>query len=160
MTTNLAPPPIKIPAPFTQDKDTLNFFSTLLNTIYQMWVKLYGIRFSAKVNTTDATPTALLRSQVQTNTTLMLDACIVARRTGGGSGTSGDSAFYKLTGAYKNINGVLTGIGSPIVDAGEDQAAWSVDFAADADFAVITVTGAADNNITWVGTVSIYEAGA
>jgi hypothetical protein len=160
MTLRLAPPPLAVPDEFAQDKQKNAFFSALLNTIYQMWTALYGIRFSASVKTTDAAATEIMRVQVPTNQTVMLDVVIVARRTGGSSGTTGDSAFYQLTGAYKNISGALTGIGSPGKTGGEDQAAWDVAFSDSGGYALILVTGAANNNITWVGTVYSYTVGA
>jgi len=160
MSITLNPPPLSIPSDFAQDKEKNAFFNSLLNTIYQIWTALYGIRFSATVKTTDATPTGFMRVQVPTDKTVMIEAAVVARRTGGGSGTAGDSAFYKLTGAYKNIAGALTGIGSPSLVQGEDQAAWDVAFAAAGGYAIVTVTGASDNNITWEGTLYSYTVGA
>jgi hypothetical protein len=160
MTLRLAPPPLQVPAEFAVDKPKAAFFSSLLNTLYQLWTAVYGIRSTAKVTTTDATVTGLVRIPVRTNKTVMVQAFLVAKRTGGSSGATGDSAFYVLTGAYKNISGVLTGIGTPDLVSGEDQAGWNVGFSTSGEFAVITVTGAANNNITWEGTYSVYEVGA
>lgn len=160
MTISLAPPPLQVPSDFVVDKEKNGFFSALLNTIYQLWTQVYGIRTTGVVKTTDATQTALLRVLVNDGFTVMLDLAIVARRTGGSAGTDGDSAFYKLTGAYKNVGGVLTGIGTPAVVAGEDQVGWSVDFTNAGGYAIVTVTGAANNNITWSGTLYTYTVGA
>lgn len=160
MTISLAPPPLQVPADFLQDKVKQAFFNGLINTIYQLWTATYGIRTTAKLKTTDATPTGLIRVEVPSGRTVMIQAHIVARRTGGSSGTDGDSAFYVLTGAYKNIAGTLTGIGTPDVVQGEDQAGWDVAFSDSGGFAVVTVTGAANNNITWEGTISTYVAGS
>lgn len=160
MSISLAPPPLQVPPDFALAKDKNAFFSALLNTLYQLWTAVYSIRAQNRTTTTDATVTALLRVEVPTNKTVMLDACVVARRTGGSAGTNGDSAFYHITGAYKNIAGVLTGIGSPVLDAGEDQAAWNVAFTSSGSYAVVTVAGAVNNNITWEGAVSVYTVGA
>lgn len=160
MTIKLNPPPLQVPGAFLQDKSVAAFFNGLLNTIYQLWNAVYAIRAAVKIKTTDATPTGLIRVKVPNNKTVMIQAHIVARRTGGGSGATGDSAFYVLTGAYKNISGVLTGIGSPNLIGGEDQAGWDVGFTSSATDAVVLVTGAAGNDVTWEGTVSAYEVGS
>lgn len=160
MTLPLNPPPLQVPSDFLKSKPMSAFFSGLLNTLYQIWTSLYSIRASARVETTDATPTGIIRTQLQSDTTVMIQAHIVARRTGGSAGTLGDSAFYVLTGAYKNIGGVLTGIGTPTLYGGEDQAAWDVGFTSSGDNVAVVVTGAANNNITWVATISTYEVGS
>lgn len=160
MTLPLAPPPLQIPPDFATDKLKNGFFSALVNTLHQMWSSLYGIRFTNKVKTTDATPTGIVRIPVESGKTVMVQAYIVARRTGGSAGSNGDSAFYVLTGAYKNIAGVLTGIGTPNLVGGEDQASWVVSFSTTAEFAVVVVTGDANTDITWEGTFSTYTVGA
>lgn len=160
MTISLAPPPLDVPGDFAADKPKAAFFSGLLSTLYQLWNTVYSIRSNAKVLTTDATATGLVRISVPTNKTVMIDVFIAARRTGGSAGTIGDSAFYHLTGAYKNVAGTLTGIGTPTLIQGEDQVGWAVAFSSSGEFAVVTVTGAANNNITWEGTFSTYTVGA
>lgn len=160
MTISLQPPPIQIPKQFAADAAVNGFFSALLNTIYQIWIALYSIRTQSKITTTDATNTEIFSVLVDTNKTVMIQASIVARRTGGGSGTVGDSAWYFLLGAYKNIGGVLTGIGAPSLTGGEDQAGWNVSFTSAGSNAIVQVTGAAGNNITWEGTLSAYTVGA
>lgn len=160
MSIKLAPPPLQVPPEFAGDRLKAAFFNGLLNTVYQMWTALYGIRTTAKLATTDATATSMIRVSVEAGKTVMIEARIAARRTGGAAGADGDSAFYILTGAYKNVAGVLTGIGTPDLIAGEDQAGWNVAFSSSGAFAIILVTGAANNNITWEGTVSTYTVGA
>lgn len=160
MTIKVNPPPLQIPSTFLSDKQTGAFFNGLMNTVYQLWTAVYGLQDSAKVTTTDATNTALIKTPVPEGTIVMLDCRIVARRTGGAGGTIGDGAFYVLTGAYKNVGGVLTGIGTPNIVSGEDQAGWAVGFTSVGTDAVVTVQGAADNTVLWKGTLSVYEAGA
>lgn len=160
MTISLAPPPLQVPSEFASDKPKAAFFNTLLNTVYQLWTAVYGIRTKATLRTTNATITGLLNIDVPTDKTVMIEAAIVARRTGGSAGANGDSAWYKLTGAYKNIAGTLTGIGSPDLIGGENQAGWNVGFSNSGTNAVVTVQGAANNDITWEGTVSAYYVGA
>lgn len=160
MSLALAPPPLQIPPEFATDQLKAAFFGGLINTLYQVWTSLYSIRTPVKVKTTDNTVTGLLRIAVPSGKTVMIEARIVCRRTGGSSGTEGDSAFYTLTGAYKNVSGVLTGIGVPDLIAGEDQAGWAVAFSTSGEFAVVTVQGAAGNDITWEGSVSSFIVGA
>lgn len=159
MTLSLAPPPLQVPREFAKDKEKAAFFSGLINTLYQLWTNVYGIRLKTKVTTTDNTVTGAVRIPIQSGKTTMIQAHIAARRTGGSSGTDGDSAFYVLTGAYKNISGTLTGIGTPDLVSGEDQASWNVGFSSSGQEAVVTVLGATNNNITWEVTVSTYEVG-
>lgn len=157
---SLSPPPLQVPADFLADKQKAAFFSGLINTMYQLWNTTYNIRFKSKVKTTDATTTAIIRAGVANGKTLLVQAFIVARRTGGSAGTEGDSAFYVLTGAYKNISGVLTGIGTPNLVGGEDQVAWNVGFSSAGTDIVVTVVGEVNNDITWECTISTYEVGA
>lgn len=160
MTLSLNPPPLQVPPEFVKNKQQNAFFSGLLNTIYQIWTTVYGIRARATIRTTDNTVTAMLRAKVADGKTIMIQAYIVARRTGGSSGTNGDSAFYVLTGAYRNVGGVMTGIGTPDLVVGEDNAAWTVGFTSSGTDAIVTVTGDNGNDITWEGAISTYEVGA
>jgi hypothetical protein len=158
--TTLTPPPLQMPSEFALDKPKAEFFNTLLNTIYQMWNALYGIRTTAKILTTDNVVTSLARIDIPTDKTVMIEAMVVARRTGGTSGAVGDSAWYRLTGAYKNIAGTLTGIGVPELIGGENQASWNIGFSTSGFNAVVIVIGDNGNNITWEGTISTYYVGA
>lgn len=160
MSLKLNPPPLQIPQAFANDKQIAAFFSSFINVVYQMWNALYGIRADTSTKTTDATPTAIIRVPVDEGKTVMIQASVVARRTGGSAGTLGDSAFYVLTGAFKNVGGVLTGIGTPDLIGGEDNAAWDCGFDSVGQEALVVVTGDTNNNITWNATVSNYEVGA
>lgn len=159
MSLSQSPPPLELPAEFAQDKYKRTFFEALLRTFYQMWQELYYRTRSAKITTTNATPTALLSVEIPTNRTIYIDSRVVARRTGGSSGTEGDSAWYRLTGGYKNINGTLSIIGTASLDQGEDQSGWAVQYSSSGTLIVLTVTGAADNNITWECDVEVTEVG-
>jgi hypothetical protein len=160
MTIALQPPPLQIPSAFGKDKGIATFFSALLNTIYQMWVALYSLQTQSKVTTTDATNTELFNVLIPNNTTVMIIVDVCAHRTGGVSGTLNDSGYYQLIGAYKNTAGVLTGIGSANYIHSADQAGWSISFTSVGTSAIVQVTGAAGNNITWQGTLSTVTAGA
>lgn len=160
MSITLNPPPLQIPPDFMQDEFKRGFFGGLINTLYQIWTALYGIRLNVKVKTTDNTSTGIIRIPVPAGKTVMIQATVVARRTGGVSGSDGDSAWYQLTGAYKNIAGVLTGIGTPNLIGGEDQSGWDLVFSTSSQDAVVAVVGAVGNDITWEGMVSTYTVGA
>lgn len=160
MVASVNPPPLNVPATYLQDKLSAAFFNSLVQTLYQLWTKVYQIRFGSTTKTTDASVTAAIRVLVNEGRTVMIVASIVARRTGGTAGASGDSAWYQLMGAYKNVGGVLTGVGSPSLVGGEDQAGWNVGFTSSANYAIITVLGAVNNDITWETTMSSYEVGA
>ena len=161
MVTSVNPPPLQVPAGLLKDKVMQAFFGGLVNTIYQLWTTTFAIRVKTKVLTTDATVTAILRVPIAAGNSTMIVAYIVCRRTGGGGpGTVGDTAWYQLMGCYKNISGVLTGIGSPSLIGGEDVAAWNVGFSTSAAEALVTVVGEAAVDITWESAVSTYNVGA
>lgn len=160
MTINVNPPPLQIPPEFASEKVKSKFFSGLINTLYQLWTSVYGLRVGIKVITNDATPTAALRVPIQNGKTTMVVAYVAARRTGGSAGSDGDSAWYRLMGAYKNVGGTLTGIGTPSLFGGEDQAGWDFYFSSSGTEIVLTVVGAANNDITWEGAASTYVVGA
>lgn len=155
-----APPPLEIPSAFGKDRSIANFCSALLNTIYQMWVALYAQQTQSKITTTDATVTEIFSVEVADGTAVMLVARVCAHRTSGSSGSLNDSGFFQVIGAYKNTAGTLTGIGAPSSVEQSDQGTWAVSFTSSGTNAIITVTGATGNHITWQGSLSTYQAGA
>jgi len=159
MTINVNPPPLQIPPNYLKTKEDEGFFNSLIRTIYQLWREVYSLRFQATTKTTDASLTAMQRVTVNLNKTIYFEARVVARRTGGTAGSDGDSAFYRLDAAFKNIGGSLTQIGSIITNGGEDQAAWNATFGISGSEILLLAQGAANNNITWESTLSIYEVG-
>lgn len=159
MSLSVSPPPMQVPAAFTKDKQSASFFNSLISTIYQLWTSEYSRGISAKVNTTDNTQTAMLRIPIDEGKTTAINAIIVARRTSG-DGSDGDSAFYTMTGAYKNVGGTLTGIGSVLNDGGEDVSGWAVGLSSVGSYAVVIVQGAVDTDITWVGEINAITVGS
>ena len=156
----IAPPILTLPPSLQQDKETAKFFDGLMRFIYQLWSEVNGRNFEEKTLTTDATVTPLQRILVNENTTVFIEARVVARRTGGSAGSVGDSAFYILQGCFKNISGTVSLVASTILNGGEDQSAWDLGFAISGAQAVLVGTGAANNNITWESNVNYYEVGA
>ena len=106
--------------------------------------------YQQRVTTTDATVTTLHTVAIPTSTTVLIKGFIVARRTGGASGTAEDGAAYEFSAVYKNVAGTATLIGAAIITVvGESQAGWDVTLVVSTSNVQIRVTGAAANNITW-----------
>ncbi|MEB3150913.1 MAG: hypothetical protein VKL60_18085 [Sphaerospermopsis sp.] len=101
------------------------------------------------VNTTDATVTTLHTITLATDTTYDIWGKVRARRTGGASGTTGDSAGYNFFATVKNIGGTASLVSTADITAKEDQSAWDLTIDATGATIRIRVTGAASNNITW-----------
>lgn len=104
------------------------------------------------VQTTDATVTVLdtIPMGVLTAPINVIESVVTGARTGGSSGTAGDSAGYKIIATYKNVAGTVTLVGSiVVVMSSEDQAAWNCTFAVNGQNIELRVTGAANNNVTW-----------
>jgi hypothetical protein len=102
------------------------------------------------VSTTDATVTTLGSYTIPTDTTVVIETFITARRTGGVSGTAGDSAGYKLTNTYKNVSGTITLVGTlNQAVLGEDQILWDGTEDISGTAVRVRVTGASGNNISW-----------
>lgn len=151
--TDGSPPQSGDQYPFARSTDTLKVtYAQLLAAVTAT------LQTTGTVNTTDATPTAVSTIAIASNTTVMIQATVSARRTGGSSGTTGDGAGYILNAAVKNIAGTVTIIGQSLAFAQEDQAAWNVAAAVSTTNIEIRVTGAANNNITWVCTYKTVTA--
>lgn len=113
--------------------------------------------YQNKVTTTDATITTLATVPIPASTTVMIEARVAARRTGGTSGTAEDGAAYIVAGAYKNVAGTATEIGEGSLFSAEDQAGWACTIDVSGSNALLQVTGAADNNVSWVATYRVYS---
>lgn len=110
------------------------------------------------VTTTDATVTTIKTIPVRIGSVvrLWIEACAV--RTGGSSGTSGDSAGYILTATVKNVSGTAALVGSvTVVSASEDQVAWDCTVSVTSGTAIVTVAGAANNNVSWSAMVDVIN---
>lgn len=104
---------------------------------------------TATVSTTNATVTTIATIPIPSNTTVLIEGKVVARRTSGVAGSAQDGAGYIIAGTFKNISGTATDIGTSSIYSAEDQAAWSVGFNKSGGNALVQVTGATDNNIDW-----------
>jgi hypothetical protein len=113
---------------------------------------------TATVNTTDATLTTLQTIATSTDTSMLVQAKIVARRTGGTSGAADDSAAYILTALVKNVAGTVTVNVLQTDYAAEDQVAWDATMNVSGTNVLIQVTGAANNSVTWKTTTTTQVA--
>jgi hypothetical protein len=111
--------------------------------------------------TTDATPTLLIGSQlIPNNSNMSFIIRIQAIQSAGAAGTPGDSWVHEIRGAVKNIGGTSTLIDVTDESLAEDAAAaaWTVSVTANdtTDALDITVTGELNKTIEW-RSVNIYE---
>jgi hypothetical protein len=141
-----------------------------------------GTTTSATLTTLQNVPLGLAAGQAA-----LIEARIVARRTGGTEGATHDSAVYVLKGAYKALSGTsLSPIGgtfSPGVESGatdvngqmqpaicafasagyciefvaEDQTSWNASMDTSSGNVRIRVQGAANNNVTWHVTTRVSK---
>ena len=96
------------------------------------------------------TPTAATQTVVQ--------AIVVARRTGGTAGNTGDAAGYVLYGTFRTTSaGTCTSTGTSYTTIGEHQVAWDAQLKTDGTIIYVEATGALNNNVTWHATVRSYE---
>lgn len=116
--------------------------------------------YQNRVTTTDATVTTIHTVTIPASTTVYIVARVVARRTGGSSGTAEDGAAYEIQAAYKNAAGTATEIGETAVFTAESQAGWNCTISPSSGNAIVTVAGAANNNVTWHATVRTYSVGS
>lgn len=114
-------------------------------------------QYTATVNTTNATQTTLATVAISANYTYQIDAWVVARRTGGTSGTADDGASYHRRASYTTKSGTVTLMGSvqTIGTDAEDQAGWDVTLDVSTTNVRVRVTGAANNNVTWSGDIVV-----
>ncbi len=106
--------------------------------------------YQNRVTTTDATVTTLHSFTTATDTAYHFEAIVLARRTGGTGGTTGDMASYKIIATFKNIGGTVTQVGTTtIVHSAEDQAGWDCVYDINGTAVRVRVTGALNNNLTW-----------
>lgn len=114
-----------------------------------------------KVRTTDATVTTLVSFAIPTDTAVKIMGSVVARRTGGSSGTAQDCAAYTVDCLVNVTAGTAAQVGAGgVTTVGESQAAWAVTLSASGADMRIRVAGAANNNVvwTWSGkTLSVKE---
>lgn len=113
--------------------------------------------FQADVLTTGATQTNIQTFAVPSATTFAINTMVVARRTGGSAGTAEDGGRFEIKAVFKNVAGVATQIGTTTTVADSDQLSWNAAFVLSSGNVSVAVTGATNNNISWVVTSRIYK---
>jgi Domain of unknown function (DUF4082)/Collagen triple helix repeat (20 copies) len=110
------------------------------------------------VRTTSAAQTVIVTVPIPASTTVMIDASVVGRRTGGSAGAAEDGAGYQRTAAYKNVAGVATAVSATaLVATIESNGAYDCVFTANGANAEIRVVGVANVTMDWRAFVKTYE---
>lgn len=158
----MALPPTKVPTDLGQRDERLRAqqHKDLLTLFFDIFSRVSSIRpLEGAVRTTDATVTTLLTIPLTDDRTTHIVIDVVARRTGGSSGTAGDGASYRIIGAFNRVSaGSAAIIGSLTADhTAEDQSGWDCTLTASGDDVLVRVTGASGNNISWGAIVTLQE---
>jgi hypothetical protein len=107
-------------------------------------------RNMASASTTDATVTTAQTIAIPNNSEVLIQTQVLARKTGGaGTGTTNDGGTYIRTARFKNNGGTVTMFNLQSDYTSEDVAGFNVTMSASGTNAIIQVTGAANDNITW-----------
>jgi hypothetical protein len=117
--------------------------------------------YQGRQTTTSATVATVLTITPAASQTTMIEARVIARRTGGTAGTAEDAAGYNMFGTYKNTAGTVALIGTVLAGyTAESQAAWNATLVISGSTVIVQVTGALNNNITWHCTARVYRVGS
>jgi hypothetical protein len=106
--------------------------------------------YQNKVLTTDATATVLQNWALVDNTVNTLKARVLARRTGGSAGAAGDSGHWEGTIRAKRTAGGGAVLGTVSTQFTEFDQGWTVAFVANGNGVDLKVTGAVNNNVSWM----------
>lgn len=122
-------------------------------------VVYFGVR-QGRVLTTDAATATLDSFTPDANSTYLLEARVLARRTGGLAGTADDGAAYVIRAMLTTKAGTVT-LGGLVADfSQEDNAAWAANLSVSGSDVRIRVAGDADNDVTWHSTWFIQKVSA
>lgn len=97
-----------------------------------------------RVNTTDDAVTNLLSVETSTDSAILIESSIIARRTD----ASNEAAAYCLKSLYRNDGGILTKVTDDILEM-EDDHTWAVESTTDNTNILITCKGSLTKNIAW-----------
>jgi hypothetical protein len=109
--------------------------------------------------TTDATVTTLETIAITASKTYLIEARVVARRTGGTAGTADDGAAYVRRAMVTTKAGTVTINAVDAEFTQEDVAGWDCTLDVSTTNVRVRVTGAADTNVTWHSHVLVTEVG-
>lgn len=115
--------------------------------------------YQGRVATTDATVTTINTVAITASNTYLLEARVVARRTGGTAGTADDGAVYIRRAMITTKAGTVTINATQDGLTQEDQAGWDCTLAVSGANVLVRVTGAVDNSITWHSTLTVQNVG-
>lgn len=118
-----------------------------------------GQTIQNRVTTTTAAVTTLQTFATVTNSVHIYRCVVTAERTGGTSGTAGDSGGWSITGYFKNIAGIVTLLGVDPATGFPDQGSWAVAFTISGTNVLLQVIPSANNNITWNVTAQVFTGG-
>lgn len=111
--------------------------------------KKNNINYGHDIVTTDATTTTLVTVLPPGNSVVTVEGTITARRTGGTSGSSDDSAVFRVVASFKNAGlGSVSAFGNATLFTQADQG-WTVGYTVSGAQGLIQITGAANNNVAW-----------
>lgn len=111
--------------------------------------------FQAQVATTDNTVTPLATIATTSDSAMLLEIRVVARRTNGTGGTVDNAATYIRTLRVKNVAGTVTIPTNQSTFTSEDENNWNVTFTISTTNVVANVIGATGDNISWAATYMI-----
>lgn len=106
--------------------------------------------YEGSVLTTNNVSTTILSVNCATETNTLMEAKIVARRTGGTAGSPGDGATFKRSFRVKSIGGVVTIHDIQSDYTSRDNAAMNVSFQVSGAVVEVKVKGLNNNNIKWI----------
>lgn len=114
-----------------------------------------------RTTSTNGTAVTIDTIPTTTDTCIMIDSKVIARRTGGTAGTAGDIAAYGRRAAFKNVGGVLTQVGTTTaIGTYESQVGWDCTIVGSGTNILVQGTGALNNNVTWHSTTEVYFVGS
>lgn len=117
----------------------------------------------SKTTTTDATIKTIqtiAAAAIPNDAVTTIEARVTAHRTGGASGTAGDSAFYLIYATFKDVGGTVTQVGTPTPTVThESVAGWDAIIDTSGTNIRVRVTGAATTNISWGCITRMYSMG-
>jgi len=105
--------------------------------------------------TTDASVQAINTIATAADTVMLVEARVIAKCTGGSSGTPGDCASYIRTFRVKRVGGTVTILNVDSMYTSEDKTLWNVTITLSGTNVLVNVVGVANNNITWDSTVIV-----
>lgn len=131
--------------------------TTLINSRLEPIANVTEDTTGATITTSDAGVTTLQTIAIPTDTGLIIECHITARKTGGvGVGTTGDVNGYVRTVKAKNVGGVVT-IGVIQTDFTSEDIAFNATFDVNVTDVRVRVTGAVDDNVTWNTITKTYK---